>query len=49
VYWWGWPDKFDYVLVEHFGAAVTGLPGILHLVKRGAVADLYVVDKGGTR
>ncbi len=49
VYWWGWPAKFDYVLVDHFGAALPALPTMLRLVTKGAVADLYEVDHGGER
>ncbi len=49
MYWLGWVGKFDYVLVEHFGAAVGGLPGVLRRVSKGAVADLYAVDGGAGR
>ena len=45
VYWLGWPNKFDYVLIEHFGAALGELPGMLHLVRPGDIADLYTVTR----
>jgi hypothetical protein len=40
-YWLGWPDKFDYVLILHFGDAVVGLPPRLSLVAESGVASLY--------
>ncbi|MEJ0046713.1 MAG: hypothetical protein WDN04_11840 [Rhodospirillales bacterium] len=43
MYWLGWPDKFDYVLITHFGAAVGALPPMLRKVAAGGVADLYQV------
>ena len=49
MYWLGWPEKFDYVLVEHFSAAATAaaLPGNLQVMRRGVVADLFVVKAAG--
>jgi hypothetical protein len=44
MYWLGWPGKFDYVLLEHFGAAVGHLPPALRVVEHGIIADLYAVD-----
>ena len=44
-YWLGWADKFDYVLVEHFGEQLATLPGRLRIVRGGTVADLYVVER----
>jgi hypothetical protein len=45
VYWWGWPEKFDYVVIEHFGAALPELPGILSLVGHQDIADLYRISR----
>jgi hypothetical protein len=40
-YWLGWPGKFDYVLVVHFGQPDPVLK--LRLVAAGSVADLFAV------
>ena len=51
-YWLGWPRKFDYVLIEHFGAAIVDLPAVLRPVARSSLADLYqivVPADGGMR
>jgi hypothetical protein len=45
VYWWGWPRKFDYVLIEHFGADPGRVPGDLLPVAHDDVAGLYRVVK----
>ena len=42
-YWMGWKDKFDYVLITHFGAPTGGLPGCLQKVADGPIAGLYRV------
>jgi len=42
-YWLGWPDKFDYVLIVHFGTAPAALPPMLALVAARGVAALYRV------
>jgi hypothetical protein len=44
VYWYGWPKKFDYVLIMHFGDPTPGLPAILHRVASSPIADLYRID-----
>ena len=44
IYWLGWQDKFDYVLIEHFGTRPTALPSVLRLVATSPVADLYRID-----
>jgi hypothetical protein len=41
VYWWGWPDKFDTVLVEHYGVPVGALPPNLHVLAASPIATLY--------
>jgi hypothetical protein len=43
-YWLGWPKKYDYVLVVHFGRHEDAIPPVLQLVQAGAVADLYKVE-----
>jgi hypothetical protein len=43
MYWLGWPTKFDYVLITHYGAPPGPLPPFLHLVRQGKIADLYSV------
>ncbi len=42
IYWYGWPHKFDYLLVQH-ATSRTALPGDLQLVAASAVADLYKI------
>ena len=41
MYWLGWPQKFDYVLVMNFGGTVPVLPSVLHQVAGNDVASLY--------
>jgi hypothetical protein len=48
IYWLGWQDKFDYVLVEHFGSRPAALPGVLRRVATSSVADLYRIDKAAS-
>ncbi len=43
-YWLGWPTKYDYVLVVHFGRHDDAIPPVLHKVQTDAVADLYRVE-----
>ena len=45
IYWLGWADKFDYVLIEHFGNRPAMLPANLRQVASSSVADLYRIDK----
>jgi hypothetical protein len=40
IYWYGWPKKFDFLLVQHAGRH-SALPGPLQLVAASEVADLY--------
>ena len=47
-YWLGWPEKFDYVLIDHFGARHGGLPACLRPVATSSVADLFKVVCAGT-
>jgi hypothetical protein len=47
VYWWHWPQKFDYVLIEHFGADPGPAPDTLRLVARDGIADLYRIAQTG--
>jgi hypothetical protein len=44
-YWLGWPDKFDDVLITHFGGDVGPLPPVLHRLATSAVADLYYISR----
>jgi hypothetical protein len=46
VYWLGWPHKFDYLLVQHFGCAGFQPPAVVTLVERSAIADLYRIKRG---
>jgi hypothetical protein len=48
IYWMGWEDKFDYVLIVHFGVRPAPMPANLRLVTTSSVADLYRIDKVGT-
>jgi hypothetical protein len=43
VYWLGWPQKFDYLLVQRSGGDPGRLPPDLALVAHGAGSDLYRV------
>jgi hypothetical protein len=43
-YWLGWPHKFSFVLLEHYGRHDIAVPEFLHPVARSAIADLYRVD-----
>ena len=45
VYSWGWENKFDYVLLEHFGRRPAKLPGELELVASSDLADLDAIRK----
>jgi len=44
-YWLGWPHKFSFVLLEHYGRRDITLPAFLHPVARSDIADLYRVDQ----
>ncbi len=46
VYFRGWPDKFDFVLIQHYGAAVDTVPPMLRLFRHGDGIDLYSVTRG---
>ena len=41
IYWYDWPDKFDDVLIMHFGDPTPGLPPMLHRIATSPIADLY--------
>jgi hypothetical protein len=45
VYWLGWPEKFDYVLVIHFDTQIEKLPPVLKTIASNGSADLYKIDK----
>jgi hypothetical protein len=42
-YWLGWANRFDYVLVIHFGADMGQLPPVLRKVASVDLADLYQI------
>jgi hypothetical protein len=44
-YWLGWPSKFSFVLLEHYGRHDIMLPAFLHPLARSNIADLYRVDR----
>jgi hypothetical protein len=44
-YWLGWPRKFSFVLMEHYGRHDITVPAFLYPVPRSAIADLYRVDR----
>jgi hypothetical protein len=46
VYWLGWPEKFDDVLVQRYGADPGRLPPNLVLISHGQDNDLYRVTHG---
>ncbi len=43
LYFRGWPEKFDYVLVQHYGASPGVLPAVLQPFRRGDGIDLYKI------
>ncbi len=46
IYWRDWPNRFDYVLVEHFFAMPpAGLPKNLVLASHSTDLDLYRIEK----
>jgi hypothetical protein len=45
MYWLGWPEKFDDVLLTHHGGVVGTLPPVLQLVGGNDVAGLYRVER----
>jgi hypothetical protein len=45
MYWLGWPEKFDYVLVLNYGGAIPQLPGILHRLAGNDIASLYQISR----
>ena len=46
LYFRGWPGKFDFVLVQHYGVGLDALPDVLRLVQHGDGIDLYEVVHG---
>ena len=44
-YWDGWENKFDYVLLQHFGAQTEALPSNLQQLASSPVATLYRIAK----
>jgi hypothetical protein len=48
VYWYGWRQKFDYLLVQH-AAARSPLPTFLQPVAMSEVADLYRITRAPGR
>jgi hypothetical protein len=44
IYWLGWQQKFDFLLVQHFGCPGFRPPPVLTLVARSAIADLYKIN-----
>jgi hypothetical protein len=44
-YWDGWQNKFDYVLLQHFGAQTEALPSNLQQLASSPVATLYRITR----
>lgn len=44
-FWVGWPERYDYVLVTHFGVRGNPVPSRLELVHAGSFFDLYRVTR----
>jgi hypothetical protein len=44
MYWLGWPQKFDDVLITHYGGAIGPLPPVLRRVAGNEVATLYSIQ-----
>jgi hypothetical protein len=44
-YWLGWEDKYDFVLLQHFGAGAGTLPQGLTLIASSDTMNLYRVNK----
>jgi hypothetical protein len=49
VYWLGWENKFDFVLVQHFGGRPDDVPPNLVLKTRSDTLDLYAIDNARAR
>ncbi len=47
LYHFGWPDKFDYVLVERYDVEPGTLPSNLALVAHASGLDLYAIQRHG--
>jgi len=45
MYWLGWPQKFDDVLITHYGGAIGPLPPVLRRIDGNADASLYRIEK----
>jgi hypothetical protein len=45
MYWLGWPEKFDYVLVLNYGGAIAQLPNVLYKVAGNDIASLYHIKR----
>lgn len=45
LYWLGWPRKFDYVLLQHYGAPPGALPSNLKPVATSRTVNLYRVER----
>lgn len=43
-FWQGWPKRYDYVLITHFGARGNPLPGFLAAVYEGSFFTVYSVS-----
>jgi hypothetical protein len=47
IYWIGWEEKFDYVMIEHYGRRPTTVPAMLQPVATSEVVDLYRIGRDG--
>ena len=45
IYWLGWQDKFDYVLLQHFGGRTGILPSVLVPIATSSTVTLYRIEK----
>ena len=44
-YWLGWPTKFDFLLVQHFGCPGFQPPAVVALMAQSPIADLYRITR----
>jgi hypothetical protein len=45
MYWLSWPQKFDDVLITHYGGAIGALPPVLQRIAGNDAASLYRIER----
>jgi len=47
-FWQDWPQRYDYVLITHFGSKGNPLPDLLITVHEGSFFDIYRIERGAS-